>query len=88
MDWGEDQMQVRITVTELSDGTFDLLTARGHRVGARLLTVSPKEGESFPEIPERPFTAKHEAYASAMALNLYLRWAWEHRSKSHDRGKE
>jgi len=81
-------MQVRITVTELSDGTFDLLTARGHRVGARLLTVSPKEGESFPEIPAAPFTAKHEAYAAAMQWNLYLRWAWVHRSKSHDRGKE
>lgn len=83
-----DQMQVRITVTELSDGTFDLLTARGHRVGARLLNVAPKDGEQFPEIPAAPFMAKHEAYAAAMAWNLYLKFAWEHRSKSHDRGRE
>ena len=83
-----DQMQVRITVTELSDGTFDLLTARGHRVGARLLNVAPKDGEQFPEIPAATFMAKHEAYAAAMAWNLYLKFAWEHRSKSHDRGRE
>lgn len=81
-------MQVRITVTELSDGTFDLLTARGHRVGARLLNVAPKDGEQFPEIPPTPFIAKHEAYAAAMQWNLYLKWAWEHRSKLKDRGKE
>lgn len=81
-------MQVRITVTELSDGTFDLLTARGHRVGARLLNLAPKEGEQFPEIPPTPFMAKHEAYAAAMHWNLYLKWAWEHRSKSNNRALE
>ena len=81
-------MQVRIRVVELSDGTFDLLTARNHRIGPRLLTVAPKKGEELPEIPEGPFTAKHEAYAAAMAWNLYLKWAWEHRSKSKDRGRE
>lgn len=81
-------MQVRVKVIEQLDGTFDLLTARNHRIGPRLLTVSPKKGEEFPEIPAAPFMAKHEAYAAAMAWNLYLRWAWVHRSKSHDRGRE
>ena len=55
-------MQVRIRVVELSDGTFDLLTARNHRVGPRLLTVNPKKGEELPEIPEGTFATKHEAY--------------------------
>ena len=87
-------MQVRVKVTEFSDGSFDLLTARNHVVGARLLTVAPKKGESFPEIPvkidgkEGRYVERGAAYAAAMAWNLYLKFAWEHRSKSKDRGRE
>lgn len=81
-------MQVRIRVIEQHDGTFDLFTDRGHRIGGRLLSVPPKKNESMPVVPDSPFTVKHEAYAAAMHWNMYLAHAWKHRSKSKDRCRE
>ena len=82
-------MQVKITVVPMPDGTYDLVTGRGHRVGPRLLTVKPAVGESYPDATARYYTDRDEAYAAAMALNLYLKHAWEHRQKDiKDRGRE
>jgi hypothetical protein len=87
-------MQVRIRVNEMSDGSFDLLTDRGHRIGGRLLSVPPKKGESMPVIPvytettEGCFTDRDEAYAAAMEWGIYLKHAWTHRQKTKNRSRE
>lgn len=85
---------MRVTVIQHPDGSFDLLTERGHRVGPRLLAVSPKKGEQWPTIREKidgkmgAYADRDAAYAASLAMNLYLQYAAKHRSKSRDRGKE
>lgn len=87
-------MRVFVKVHKMSDGSFDLLTDRGHVVGGRLLSAPPKKGESMPVVPEKiegkigRFTDRDEAYASCTHWTEYLKHAWEHRSKSKDRGRE
>ena len=87
-------MLVKISVVQMPDMSFDLITGRGHRVGPRLLTTAPKKCDDWPVIPEKMegrqgcFDIKDQAYASALSINLYLKHAWEHRSKSKDRGRE
>ena len=93
-DEGHELMRVFVKVHEMADGSFDLLTDRGHIVGGRLLSVPPKKKESMPVVPEKiegkigRFTDRNAAYASCMQWSLYLKHAWEHRVKSKDRGRE
>jgi len=87
-------MRVKANVIQMDDGSFDVITGRGHRVGPRLLSVSPAKGSAYPETPTQIqgklgcFTDRSAAYASCMHWNLYLLFAWNHRSKSKNRSKE
>jgi hypothetical protein len=81
-------MQVKVKVTKISEGIWDILTGRGHRIGQRLITVSPKAGEVIPEVPAGTFTDVMDAHRVCLEWNLYLAHAWKHRSKSKDRVRE
>jgi hypothetical protein len=71
-------MKTKILVIECSDGSFDLRTQRGHRIGDRLVSSPPKPPDTIPEIPkyngddEGCFRNRQDAYAAAMAWNVYL----------------
>jgi len=64
-------MKTKVVVVKTPEG-FLLKTEYGFPIGPRMLTVSPKKGESFPDVPAGPFASEFQANIAKLEWNTYL----------------